>query len=642
MKRFYLAVPVEYEEEVLKKIGELGAVQLARDIPVEHAEKDGSLEVYRSFMGLYERMKVTSGNVQTEKRIEEQIGEPDETILEQIEPFVGQVETKLDETMRTIEGIEKEIEKLKVMKERLEFLNTYKLKVNEIGSFKHIFVKAGFLNNALLPKLSAYISGTGIIYASKAGRPRESFIVVTGLNEDQPLVEASLKLLNFEEITLPQNLNPEPKVALEEVKNNIELKEREIQNLKEDLLKTKEQIELFEPYVSNALQIEEAKSFITRTKKKSLIRGWVPSGKTKLLETQVESTVPKESIYLKFENPNNEDKTPVQLENKGIFRSFEVFTYLRGVPNYFEVNPTPIYTFLYALMFGMMFGDMGGGALFIVLGFVLSRLQKGLLVFSSNTTRKLGRIMILCGFSSMFFGFLYDEFFLAEILPLTLLHPVQNITGIITVALVFGVMQISLALALNITNMLRRKKPLEAIFSGHGIVGLTYYLTGVFLAIAFIKEMNFQVFLQQGILPFTFVALASLAVIFLSPVIRTLIERRDARLSEKFIEGFGEGLETFIAFIANSVSYVRLAAFAVAHEALGLAAVIFASAIGTVPSFVLINVIVFVVEGFAAFIQSLRLMYYEFSTKFYVGDGVPYKPFKIISRKTKPLNKHGK
>lgn len=117
-------------------------------------------------------------------------------------------------------------------------------------------------------------------------------------------------------------------------------------------------------------------------------------------------------------------------------------------------------------------------------------------------------------------------------------------------------------------------------------------------------------------------------------MIETVIERKKARLSEKLIEGFGGGLETFITSLANSVSYIRLAAFAIAHGALGLAAVILSSITGPIASYVLINIIVFFVDGFAVLIQSLRLMYYEFSTKFYIGDGTQYKPFKTSNRKT--------
>jgi V/A-type H+-transporting ATPase subunit I len=211
----------------------------------------------------------------------------------------------------------------------------------------------------------------------------------------------------------------------------------------------------------------------------------------------------------------------------------------------------------------------------------------------------------------------------------------DNIPEISTIALIFGVGQIMLAMVLNTINRLRKQDSLTAVFGSRSITGIAYYSAGIFLGIAFINKMSFSVFLQQGVYFLTLIALVSLVLIFLSPAIEAFVKHKGARLTEKLVEGFGEGLETLIVLIANSVSYIRLAAFAVAHGALGLAAVIFAPTIGTLPSFILMNIIVFVIEGFAALIQSLRLMYYEFSTKFYVDNGMRYQPLRIIPLETK-------
>jgi V/A-type H+-transporting ATPase subunit I len=181
--------------------------------------------------------------------------------------------------------------------------------------------------------------------------------------------------------------------------------------------------------------------------------------------------------------------------------------------------------------------------------------------------------------------------------------------------------------------MISRREPLKAVFGGHGIIALTFYMAGIYMALAFIGQLSFNAFFQPNVFPITAVALISLALVFLSPLIESRIQRQKAKPVEKVLEGFGEGLETFISFTANSVSYIRLAAFAIAHGALALAAGIFAAVIGNVPSLIFMNVIVFLVEGFSAFIQSLRLMYYEFSTKFYAGDGIAYKPFETIKQK---------
>lgn len=632
IQRFYLAVPLEDEENVLEKIGKLGFAQLIKGVSVESFEKSETVEACRRFMRLYERLKAILAKITPEKQYE-RIAEENKPNLGQIRLFLDQIEPEL-ESISTINKVEEEIKNLKMAEERLEFLKKYGLRTDELGNFRHIFVKTGLIKNALLPKLNGYLNGTSVVYASKPGKIGESLIIITGYNEDQSLTEVSLKLLNFDEFKFPQTLNPEPELAQKEVKDSIELKEKEIQNLKEDLLKVKDKFDSLEPTISETLKIEEAKGFIARTKTKSLITGWILSDKVDSLKAEIEKIIPRESIYLRFEHPNPNDEVPVQFKSRSLLNSFESLTYLQGVPNYFEINPTLIYMFLYVLMFGIILGDIGDGSILIILGILLARSRKGLFSFSSSTIRKIGQIIISCGVSAIVFGILDGQLFLFD-MGNSILNPLANVGQIVIVALIFGVVQISLALSLNIINKIRMREISNAIFRGHGVIGLVYYVSGVFLSISFIREANFNVFLRGSNLFLTLIAIVSLFLIFLSPSIETLIAHRKARFSEKLFEGFGEVLETFVSFIANSVSYIRLAAFAIAHESLGLAATILTPLAGSLFSYLIMNVIAFITEGFAAFIQSLRLMYYEFSTKFYVGDGIPYKPFKIIASERK-------
>ena len=293
MKRFYLAVPIEHEKEILRKISGIGTVQSTR-API--TEEDASAEVFMKLLRLQSKMNVIFLEA---KGKEQKVDYAEEaTNSYQIRSFVDQTETKLDESIKTIEKIETEIKNLRVVEERLGFLNMHGLRIDEIGNFKYIFVKAGFLNNSLLHKLSWYIEGiTSVVYVMSPGRGEESFVVITGLNGDQSYLEAVLKFLNFEEFAFPQDLSPESKVALEEVKHRILFKEKEIQDLKEDLLKIKGKLEF-------ALEIAKGKPLrplVVRTKKESLIFGWIPTNKADVLRTLIEEAVPKESIYLKFD-----------------------------------------------------------------------------------------------------------------------------------------------------------------------------------------------------------------------------------------------------------------------------------------------------------------------------------------------------
>jgi V/A-type H+-transporting ATPase subunit I len=284
---------------------------------------------------------------------------------------------------------------------------------------------------------------------------------------------------------------------------------------------------------------------------------------------------------------------------------------------------------LYVVMFGMMFGDIGAGIVLIILGVIITRLHKGLFAFSLNASKQIAHIMISCGFLTVVFGFIYGVFFLVRTPLPNLLNPLTNFEQIIVIALVFGVAQIILSLILNITNMIRRKEPLKAILGERGITGLVFYGSAVVAGYTFISNTSLEVFFQGYTLIFTLIALVALALILFSPLIESLLKKENDPVSKKLLEGFGQGIESFIAFIANSVSYIRLAAFAIAHEAIGVAAIVLAGVFGTVLSLVLLNTLDFAVEGFASFIQSLRLMYYEFSTRFFLKNGIPYQPFRL-------------
>jgi V/A-type H+-transporting ATPase subunit I len=90
--------------------------------------------------------------------------------------------------------------------------------------------------------------------------------------------------------------------------------------------------------------------------------------------------------------------------------------------------------------------------------------------------------------------------------------------------------------------------------------------------------------------------------------------------------------ETLISFLSNSLSYVRIGAFAVAHG--GLSAVILILAemassghgIGYWVVLALGNLFIIGFEGMIVAIQTLRLEYYEFFSKFFQGGGTRYTP----------------
>jgi len=636
MRRLYLAFPTDCEDQVIEKIGQIGTVQLINEFQAKRVEKSRVLEINARFERLNEKLDVLLSRDFAGSLPPAKTETPSELNCESTEQLLTKTETELSDLTGTLERLEREVKQLMAVEEKLRFMIAGGLRTDDVGNFRHIFVRIGLIRSNLAVKLAAYLSGTSVVsIVLPKGKPRQSLVIIAGLNDDRDLVEETLKLLNFEEITLPQGLNNDPKTALSEIEVQKTAREREIKETKERLLGMRTRMSSIAPCINEAVRYEEAKQLVIRTKTRSLIHGWIPCDKVEALRSQLEEVVPKEDIYIKLEEPKPEDSVPVENKSGGILKAFELFTSMQGTPNYFEVNPTAVYAILYVVMFGIMFGDIGAGIVLIVLGTLITRLHRGLFAFSHNTTKQIAHILVACGILSVVFGFVYGEFFLVRTPFPSLLNPLTNIEEIIVIALAFGVAQIILSLVLNILNMVRRKEPLKMVLGERGVVGLIFYLSGVVVAYAFIRQRSLDVFFQGDIAIFSSIALASLALVFLSPLIESLLRKEGAPVSRKLLEGFGVGLESFIAFIANSVSYIRLAAFAIAHEAIGLAASVLGAVLGSILSLVLLNLLDFGVEGFAAFIQSLRLMYYEFSTRFFLRDGIPYEPFKISSARMK-------
>jgi V/A-type H+-transporting ATPase subunit I len=641
MKRLYAAVPLTFEDNLLKILGKLGSVQLVSDYTIKGFKKVDNVEKSEKYVKLQQRIGSVLSSLPPEEKVKQNLLTrfkssftkisteipSDIPALENIEAYVAEYESILDKELNNLESLQTDLDELKGLANKLTILEKHKIRIDQLGDFKHMFVKAGLIQRELTPRLNRYAEGTTVNFTSFPETRKEDFVVITGLDDDKSHIESALPLLNFNEMAFPDNINPVPEKALQEINSNIREKKDQVQKIENSIRKIgkkfREESKKYEPVVRGTLNLEEARSNLSRTSRMSLVHGWVPEEKAEeVTNAVIEAT--SGAAYVKIEDPDSNDAPPVKMQNKGVRQSFELLTRLRGTPDYREVDPTTIMTILFSIMFGFMFGDVGSGLVFVIIGLMLRNLQRELLKISAKAVNKLGSIILACGITSMIFGFFYGEFFLFPgVIPPLLFSPFHNQTTIIVVALIFGVIQIGLGLILKIINTIREGDKHKTIFS---IVVLAYYVVGVLLAMEYARTLSLSTFTENWIL--TIIAMSLLGLIFLFPLIEGLISGK-LNIIAQLLKGFSEFIETFLSLLTNSISYVRLAAFAIAHGALGLSALILASVIGVMPSYVLMNILVILIEGLAILVQSMRLTYYEFFTKFYSGSGKPYKPFSL-------------
>ena len=353
-----------------------------------------------------------------------------------------------------------------------------------------------------------------------------------------------------------------------------------------------------------------------------IVDGWIPASYVNLFKDFVKARLPK-ALYVNIREATPEDEVPIILRPKGFFKYLTMLTLSRDTPSYWELDPTMFFSILFITMYGFMFGDIGLGAIIALFGAWLFKTKVGLLGMDEKSAESLGMLALACGISSIIFGGLYGIAFLAKVWHPIFISPIHDLMEIIKVALIFGMIQLILAMSINVVNNIITKDYIKAILGGTGVVGIIYYLVGAYLASNIVASgYNIRVLGQ----PHNLMAAGVVLIMMVLAMLSGVIEAKKTGHKEEMMHSVIELIEMIVAYPANTLSYIRLAAFAIAHEVFGLLAETMSHMIGVVPSFIFANFIVLAIEGFAVGIQAMRLIYYEFSTKFLRGGGIKFRP----------------
>lgn len=314
-------------------------------------------------------------------------------------------------------------------------------------------------------------------------------------------------------------------------------------------------------------------------------------------------------------------KPPTKLKNPKIFKPFEMFIRMYGVPAYNEIDPTLFVAITYSLIFGIMFGDVGQGLCLVIGGALFYKIKK----------TNLGAIVSLAGIFSTFFGFMYGSIFgYEDLIPCIWMKPMDNIMSILITAIVFGAFLIIVSMVLNIINAIKSKDYARLFFDTNGVAGLVFY-GGILACVALI--------FTDHALPGAIALLILFGVPLLLMFFKEPIERKLEKQHDLFPDGKGmfvltsifEIFEVLLSYASNTISFLRVGAFALSHAAMMGVVLMFAGAehgIGNIPVMIIGNIIVAGMEGLIVGIQVLRLEYYEMFSRFYRGTGKEFKPYK--------------
>jgi V/A-type H+-transporting ATPase subunit I len=293
---------------------------------------------------------------------------------------------------------------------------------------------------------------------------------------------------------------------------------------------------------------------------------------------------------------------------------------LYGHPGYDELNPTIILAATAPLFFGMMFGDVGQGLLLTVLTLAFRR-RLGHWVSAA----------LACSLGCTVFGFLYGSVFGFEgWLPALWLRPMAEPFRLLAVALWVGVAFLLGTFLLKVVNLMLQARWLEAACGLQGLAGAIVYVGGVIgLRALHVDRAVSSVsigLVGGGIL---------LTAIYAASEIRSHGRGALSNLAAEYFHGL-------ISLLTNTLSFLRLAAFALNHAALSLALFLLVGMIPGTPlgwtARILVLVIgstfILVLDALVVAVQTIRLEFYEGLTRYFRGDGQPYQPLRFPETKT--------
>lgn len=642
MKKFYVAVPRDKEDSVIEALGRLGVVEFISQAKAG-GRGDVELEAYASFLRLFDRVGIAINSID-EILPREEVKKPflerlkdsfsmrrprarsEKIGVDELKDFLKIVEGEYDKLTSELDEKRRRLTEVESLIENIEVFRRNNISLDIMGDYTHIFVKAGYIPSVNVDKLMEALKPFNVVISVLEGRPKENFLLIAASHKDKESIMGILTALNFEEVVFPSDIGADP----EEVYNALVKEKRGIYKAFERLRKEFEGLRnKFYPYIRYVRFMHRVKSMLVRTRNFSVIYGWTPSGKV----DDVRRTVDKVTggvMHMEVSDPRPDEKPPTLLSQLPLLSRFQLIVRMRGVPNYNEIDPTIPFTILFSIMYGMMFGDVGQGIVLFIIGQLLYRVRKPLLGISYSALNKLGVILSTASIFSIVFGFLYGESFLVHFMDPIWLNPLEDPLEIAVAAIIFGLIQLNIGLVLNIANNILNRNYVEALLSWRGLLGMAYYIIGILLAIRFILGgMSLGVFGAPENLPLVTIELILLGFSLVKPTVVGIITKHKHPLSESLMEGINEFIEMFLSYITNSISYIRLGAFAIAHVALAAVAEVMASGMGFFTSYLIFNIIVILIEGFAAGIQSIRLLFYEFSTKFYINDGRLFQPYKL-------------
>lgn len=535
-----------------------------------------------------------------------------ETINQQLGDIWGQF-SKLEEELHQLREQEKQlhplVDTLKVFSE----LNINLRLLQQPRQFLNLHIGTVNLNNLAHFEESILLANHFTHIFHRAGN--NIYVIVAGHLAQQKQVKSILEHADFHPLQIPPQFQDYPQQVHADLTQQIQQIQHQIYTLQTH---QQQLAQLYRPQLQQAYQLLDsaaAYAELTNTLKTkgqlAVIEGWIPETDLPRFHQALQHSHRPVVVTTRSPQPAEYKQVPSLMRHHQLLTAFTNLVKNYGIPRYGEFDPTLLFAITFLFMFGMMFGDVGHGLVIAIAG-----------VYWRKKLQNFAPFFIFAGLASILFGFLYGSVFGFEetIIPAIWMSPLHDPFLMLTVALYWGIGFILLATTITIVNRWQEGDYLTAFFDNKGIAGILLYLGGFFAIQQWMKTGNFGT--QQQLL-------------ILLPLLMVLgykWHENKIPFGERILVTAIEGFESIINYLANTLSFLRVAAFSLNHVALAIAVFTLANMLGDIGGNIMIilgNLFIIILEGAIVTIQVLRLQYYEGFSRFFSGDGREFRPLQM-------------
>lgn len=525
------------------------------------------------------------------------------------------------------DALRQELGECEELMKQLAPLKEMNIAFDQLFSMEFIDVRLGRMPISSYQKLVSYGKEARLVFVPVTIEKTVVWGIAFAARSEHEEAVAFLSSLYFQRVYIPNSVHDDPQTACQHTEERLSEIRLELSEISRDMQRQinehKEMLCQAYLYYHHLQACFDLRKYAHKSDHLFSISGWLRKRDLKPLKKMLDAD---QDMMLVTENPedNQNLKPPTRLKNLPVIRYFQMFVEMYGLPSYGEIDPTFFVAVTYTLFFGIMFGDLGQGLVLCLAGILMWKKMK----------MPLGRIVSVIGVSSAIGGIFFGSVFgLEELLPGFGVLKGNNPLYILLFAAGFGLVLIALAMSLNIINGIRKKDPGQWLFSPNGLMGALLFFGNVAAGLTLLLAKK-NIWSPLYLTLTTFVPLLAL---FLAAPLTRLMRREPHWMPEKageFIaESFFELFEVLLSYLSNTISYVRIGAFAISHAGMMLVVTNMAQMVGGTVGTTLVmifgNIFVIGLEGLIVGIQCLRLQFYEFFSRFYSGGGRAFAPVNL-------------